>query len=323
MRRQMLLEVIKDTLQRAEFVVSEKCNIRPIGFDIIARRSDLTLVVKALSNVDSFHAQVAHDMKLVAKHLEGSPILIGERCGAGPLRDDTVYARHGVPTMTRTSFDDLLVGNIPPLVYAAPGGFYVILHGETLKKLKGEGVISYGSLSRELGISRRTLRMYEEGMGATVDIAAALEEYIDEPLIEPIDPFSYPILLEDIPSPRLSGLEKVVVNHLGEIGYDVTTVYRSPFDAMAEEEKKKESLILAGIGDYDRGLIKKARIVSSISEVVKRPAILFTDKYNIKRPNLLGSPLVGRDELKRLSDPEDVLDLIYDRTSGERQDEPF
>ncbi len=315
----MLLEVIRDTLQRAGFSVSEKCNIRPIGFDLIAKRPDLALVIKALSNVDSFHAQVAHDMKLVSQHLKASPILVGERCGAGPLRDDTVYARHGVPTLTRTSFYDLLVSNIPPLVYAAPGGFYVVLHGQSLKRLKSEGKISYGALSRELGISRRTLRMYEEGMGATVDIAAALEEHIDEPLIEPIDPFSYPITLENIPAPKLSGLEKMVVNHLDEIGYDVTSVYRSPFDAMAEQ---KENFIIAGIGDYDRGLIKKARIVSSISDVVKRPAILFTDKYKVTRPNLLGSPLIGRDELNRLRDPEDVLDLIHDRIRDEKFDEP-
>jgi len=316
----MLLEVLRDTLQRAGFSVSEKCNIRPIGFDLIASRPNLSLVIKALSNVDSFHAQVAHDMKLVSQHLKASPILVGERCGAGPLRDDTVYARHGVPTLTRTSFDDLLVGNIPPLIYAAPGGFYVVLHGETLKELKAEGKISYGSLSRELGISRRTLRMYEEGMGATVDIAASLEEYIDEPLIEPIDPFSYPINIKKIKIPKLVGLERVVVNHLGEIGYDVTSIYRSPFDAMAENLDRKD-LILAGLGDYDRGLLKKARIVSSISDVIKRPAILFTDKYKVKRPNLLGSPIIGREELTRLRDPEDVLDLIYDRTRDERPDE--
>ena len=41
------------------------------------------------------------------------------------------------------------------------------------------------------GVSRRTIQMYESGMGAMIDAALRLEEYLDTEIIETVNPFEY------------------------------------------------------------------------------------------------------------------------------------
>ena len=92
--------------------------------------------------------------------------------------------------MSYTTLHDYLVEGVPSLIYAAPGGLYVNIDGDTLKTLRTQRNVSLGTLANVAGVSRKAIRMYEAGMGAKVEIAVKLEKFFDEPLVRPADMFT-------------------------------------------------------------------------------------------------------------------------------------
>ena len=74
-----------------------------------------------------------------------------------------VYSRFGIPLMSINTLHDLFIEEVPPLIYSAPGGFYVRLDKEVLARLR-QGGRSLGELAEIAGVSRRTIQMYEEGI---------------------------------------------------------------------------------------------------------------------------------------------------------------
>ena len=85
MQRAQLTRRVRDMLARCGFFVSEECGLRGVSFDIICRRDNLLLVVKVLSNIDGFSKANSAEMKTLSRLLKGSPVVLGERCGAGEL----------------------------------------------------------------------------------------------------------------------------------------------------------------------------------------------------------------------------------------------
>ncbi|HEB37217.1 MAG TPA: transcriptional regulator, partial [Thermoplasmatales archaeon] len=124
MDRQEIIHRVKKILEDAGFNVSEECNLKDVGFDLIARREKDVLILKILTNIDAFTDQVARDLKSLACLLKASLILVGEKDGSAKLEDDVVYFRNGIPTITPNTLKNYLVHNLPIQVYAAPGGFY-------------------------------------------------------------------------------------------------------------------------------------------------------------------------------------------------------
>jgi putative transcriptional regulator len=84
---------------------------------------------------------------------------------------------------------------------------------------------------------------------------------------------------------------------------------KCPFEALS---KDKERILLTCVHKYDKKIIKKAQIVSSISKITERYAVLFTDK-EVTKKNIEGTPLIAKKELKKIRGPEEILDLIIER----------
>ena len=82
---------------------------------------------------------------------------------------------------------DLFVGGVPPLIYAAPGGLYVNIDGDLLSSERENRDWSLGRLATELGVSRRTVSKYEDGMNASIEVAIQLEELFDRPFSSPVE----------------------------------------------------------------------------------------------------------------------------------------
>src|SRR3989304_1669875 len=102
---------------------------------------------------------------------EAPPLVVGERSGTGPLEDGVIYSRFGVPILARQTFVEFLEDGVPPFVFSAPGGLYVRLDTEALRRAREERQISLGTLADVAGVSRRTIQMYPEGVAAAGDIA--------------------------------------------------------------------------------------------------------------------------------------------------------
>ena len=121
--------------------------------------------------------------------LDATPIVIGERSSSGSLEAGIVYSRFNISIISNDTLADLLLEDAPPFIFAAPGGLYVKLDSDMLRAAREERGISLGTLAETAGVSRRTIQMYEGGMSAMIDAAVRLEEYLDAPIIEPVNPF--------------------------------------------------------------------------------------------------------------------------------------
>lgn len=319
MNRTDLIEAVRGTLAQAGFAVSERCDLRPVSFDLVARRDHTLLIVKVLANVDALGEAVAHEIKLLCKFLEARPVLVGLRAGAGPLEDGVVYNRHDIPIVTPATLEQYVLEGGRPMVFAAPGGFYVHLDALALREARQRLDVSLGELAQMAGVSRRAIQMYEAGMSASIDAAMRLEEFLQAELIRPVDPFAAfePAAYQppEPPAPAAEDpVEAVVTRLLEGLGYRVRRTQRSPFNALGTQ---RDETLLTGFGEDSPQLRRRARVVRSVSRITERRGFFVVERTT--RTEIHGLPVVDRHELLRL-DPEKVLELILERERRHRPD---
>jgi len=310
-KREELILRIRETLGKSGFFVSDPHNIRSISFDIIARRDKELLIIKALSNIDSLSSDDAEELRILASALTGNPMVIGLHSSSGKLDGGILYSRFGIPIISEETFHEHMLEGVPPFVYAAPGGLYVRLDGESLKRIRQEKNISLGMLAEIAGVSRKAIQLYESGMGAMIEIAAKIEEYLNEPIVMPLNPFSYTQEMARTLQTfdDFKGLNRDVFEMLKEIGYSVVPTIRCPFDALASEE---DVLLLTGVEDNPTMTARKARVVGNISRVTEKKSVIFV-RQETSIEAIEGTPLITKDELRRADDVDDVLELILQR----------
>ena len=310
MGRNDLINTTRAILAKAGFDVSSALSLRGICFDVVARLDDRVLIIKVLSNIDAFSKDNAEELKTLAEALGATPIVIGERSSSGSLEAGIVYSRFNISIISNDTLADLLLEEAPPFIFAAPGGLYVKLDGDLLKSIREDRGISLGALAETAGVSRRTIQMYESGMGAMIDAALRIEEYLGLPVIEPIDPFEFKS--EERSREERTGREPIdtfAVNQLCNLGFSVTPVIKSPFEAVSHNSK---ALMLTGLGTDDAKLIQKAVVASDIARIMDRFSVLIVEcKHD--RDNIDSTAVVSNDELKKIDAPEDLTDLVASR----------
>ena len=312
MKREQLIDGVREALAKTGFFLSQKHGERGLCFDFVARRDALLLVVKVLQNVDALNKATAGELIVVARTLNGAPLIVAEHSGTGALEEGVIYSRFNVPILSRKTFLDFLEEGVPPFVYSAPGGLYVRLDTDALRRLRDERQLSLGNLAEIAGVSRRTVQMYLEGMSASIDVASRLEEFLGQPLVLPMDPFAVLAAAEELlqgPTVSLEGFEKELFARLQRLGYQVLPTARSPFDAFAQREQKTR---LTGVETAGERFEKKAAIVSNIGRVVERDAVLFVERRTV-RVTMEGLPVIAREEIRKAKDRDAVEDLIEER----------
>ena len=314
MRREELLGEVRDTLIKAGFYVSELYTMRPIGFDLVARRDNSLLIIKVLTNIDAMSEDVAMELRKLSILLKGCPLLIGQRSGTGILREDVVYDRFGIQAITSETLKTHLLEGMPLEVYAAPGGLYVNLDQDKIKKLRMEQNISLGSFARSLKVSRRTVQMYEEGMNTSIEVALRIEGSLGTNVTVPIDILKHQTPKKEVEpaSIETEGFRKFqreIFSILEHVGYKVIPLERAPFEAVSQDKKK---ILLTCVDEYNKKLLRKAQAVSNISKVTERHAVLITDK-DVHKTSIEGTPLIVKKELKKVRGPEEIIDLVLER----------
>ena len=318
MQRDELIEAVRSVLTRAGFNVSRPLAMRGISFDVVARQDDTLLIVKILSNVDAFSKENAEEMLTLGEALGASPLLIGERSGSGDIDESIVYSRFGVPIISLTTLSDHLLEGVPPFIFAAPGGLYVKLDSQLLKQVREERNISLGTLAEIAGVSRRTIQMYEGGMGAMIDVAIRLEEFLNQPIVTPVNPFHHCSApkhpeKEKAPARASDVFGQEVFDQLARMGFSIVPTARCPFEALSKDE---HILILTGLGKDDAKLKDKAMAVADISKVTERCSVIFIEKSRTKH-NIGGTPIVGKDELRKIAEACILYELVGSRKDDE------
>ncbi len=317
MSRSALVGNVMAMLEDAGFMVSDRCAIRPKSFDVAARRGKDVLLVKILGNIDAFDAATGAEMRRLGTYLNATPMVLGLRTRDEELDSGVVYFRHGVPVLSPDTAMDLFVEGVPPLVYAAPGGLYVNIDSDVLRDAREERDWSLGRLAKELGVSRRTVSKYEDGMDASVEVAAALEELFDEPLTSPVSVLDEESVRDTDDPPDGPGVDpddEQIVTVLTRVGYDVYPTDRAPFKTVSEDEGEQRQ-VLTGHSEFTETAEKRARIMSSVGRVTRTQSVYVVDKA--RRESVEGTAIVEQAEVEDLEEPDEFRNLILDRIEEE------
>lgn len=310
MGRNELINTTRAILAKAGFDVSSALSLRGICFDVVARMDDKVLIVKVLSNIDAFSKENAEEMKILANSLGATPLVTGERSSSGALEPGIVYSRFNISIVSNETLADLLLDEAPPFIFAAPGGLYVRLDSDLLKSVREERGISLGTLAESAGVSRRTIQMYESGMGAMIDAALRIEEFLGLPIIEPIDPFTFRSeerMREEYPEQVLNPSSALA--QLSNLGFTVTQVVKSPFEAVTNDS---HTVMLTGVGGDDNRLVQRAMVASELSRIIDRFSVIIVDRKS-ERDNINNTAVVSTDELQRMDGTDALTDLVASR----------
>ncbi|MEM2727360.1 MAG: helix-turn-helix domain-containing protein, partial [Archaeoglobaceae archaeon] len=185
------------------------------------------------------------------------------------------------------------------------GGYYVKINAEKLRKVREAMGISIGDAAKRLGVSKRTVKNYEEGTDASVDIAIKIEEVFGD-VVKKID-FSEFVSDEKQEMRDEAEEEDEIVGKLREIGLAIYTVKHTPFDAISKFE---ESEVIMGLKQV-REIEKRAQLIGKVSEIVNANAAYITEKDLKKRVSSVVFLL--KEELESLCSPEDFISLINEK----------
>ncbi|MFP3909298.1 MAG: transcriptional regulator [Halobacteriota archaeon] len=295
-------------LEKSGFEVTDLVETKPRCFEIIAKKAENVLLVKVLYNIDSLKPEIAEDMKSVSILLKASPIVIGERFKFSYLDRGVVYNRYGLPVINTATLYDLIVDKIPPVIYSAPGGYYVRLDSERIREVREELGISLGVVAKELGISRRAVKKYEEGVDTSVENALKLEDILETNVVKAIDILRF--VGKEVNEQRDIGLsdeEAEIVDQLRYLGIKVYPIRHAPFDVIF---KPIDELVLTGIRQV-KEIEKRAFVLDKVSSTLSTDAAYIVEK-SIDRD--IGSVIfLVKEELDTISSSKDFVSLINEK----------
>ena len=314
MDKMALMDEVTDILKLAGFATSETYTVKHKSFDFVARKDKNLLLLKVLSNIDGLSRESSHEMKLLARYLLGAPLIVGAKTRDKALETGVMYRRYGIPSINVRTLYEYFVEHIPIYVYAGPGGFYVGIDNELLREVRFDKNMSLGGLATQLGVTRRCISRYEEGMDVTIETAVKLEEILRMILIEPLD------LVEesntecdpeegDRDLSNLSDMEQNILTTMMDLGFEVLPTSKSPFNAVSTDNY---STILTGISQYNNSMVKRARLVSSISSVALTESVFIVEGSSLPA-KIEDTVLIKRKELDRIDDSLGFVDLIQNK----------
>ena len=98
------------------------------------------------------------------------------------------------------------------------------------------------------------------------------------------------------------------------MGFNVMPISRAPFDAVSQSSncKDEDATILTGVAQYSRTMVKKAHLMSSISEVAHTQSLLIIQGAS-KTKNIEGTVIIDNKELEKFNDKDDFIELLQER----------
>ncbi len=276
-------------------------------FDLIARSSEKTILIKAYDNIDSIRKEQGEELKKLGQVLEATCLIIGEKTKVFSLKNDTVYYRYDIPTITLETFEQILDRETPKMRYFK-GKYIVDIDFEELKKKRQELELSLDELSQKIGVAADTLHRFEKGASTSLETAEKLEEELHKELTRGINVFErkpIPIGIDEAPSEKL--LEKI-----HDLGVRMALFSHSPFKAYGMNDHGL--LIGTGKGKFD--IPKKALELKKTRTVIKKDSLIITKEYKYK--SVEGIPVIQESELETISRAKDLKKIIEERENEEK-----
>ena len=301
--RQELIKNIYDFLRKNDFTVSEPRLYGLVTFDLICRRGKEKYILKILYNVNTFSKIGVVPLIKMSAMTDSVALIIGEKAGNGKLETGVLYFRHGVPILSLESFEDYIEGNAP-FVYSAPGGFYVGINGQKMRNLREKNDYSIGYIAQKLGVSRRSVSLYESGSSATIDIYLKLESILKGDISREID---ISISAEpDMPVSPASDFVNEVLGIMTSIGYTSEYISRNPFDGLSFSAESR--LMVGTFSDANENL-NRIKAIKKISDVLEEIPII-VNREGISGKDVYGCRIISFSDLRKVYDIDRFYELL-------------
>lgn len=298
-------------LKEAGFTVSRRCCSRPSCFDFAAKKKKTTIFVKVQPDIGNVSPNDSLDLKVISECVSATSLFISKKTRDKPLEDDTVYSRYNLLAVTLKTFENMVFRKTYPLIQAGPGGYYVEINGEAIKRRRQELGLSIGETAEMMGISRRTLYGYEREMAkASVSAAYNMICILGIPVAKPTNIFEksktqHKHLLTAarriITKNRL--LQKIF-RKLARYDIMAAPVKKAPFDFVINVPEEKMKIIGGVENNKERELNKRIEEILSVSRVVQAHPILITDK---QKPLNTEISCIHSKEFSKIKCPEDLV----------------
>jgi len=245
----------------------------------------------------------------MSERVSASSLLISEKVREKPLEDDTVYSRYNVLAVTQKTFENIVLRKIYPLIQAGPGGYYVEIDAEAIRRRREELGLSIGELAQKMGTSRRTVYGYERGMAkASVSAAYNLICILGIPVAQPMNLFKES---KNQPKRFLTTAKRAITKNkfLQKIfrklaRYNVTAFKKAPFDFIIDVQEGKMKIIGGVADNKERELDRRVNEILSVSRVVQAHPILITEGQKPLNKDIL---CIHCEELSKIRDPEELI----------------
>ena len=305
-----ITEAAESVLKNDGFVLSTRCCSRPSCFDFAARKDKNILLIKVQKDIN-ISANDSRELKLVSECISAASLLISEKTREKPLEDDTVYSRYNVSAVTLKTFESMLLHKTYPLIQACPGGYYVEIDGEVIKRKRQELGLSTGEMAEMIGISRRTLYGYEKGMvKASVSAAYNLIRVLGIPVAKPINVFETARKRQEsllVSAKRVITKNKLLRKIFRKLArFNVTAVHvkKAPFDFIVKVPEEKMKIIGAIVYDKEPKLERRVVEILSLTKVLRAHPLFIADGG--KAPDKV-VPSTCSVELSKIESLEDLI----------------
>jgi len=305
------LRAPEEVLKEAGFRVSDKCCCRPSCFDYAARKGEKVIFIKVQHDIDNFSQIDSQELKVISKSVSAASVLVSEKTREKPLEDDTVYSRYSIFAVTPKTFENIVLRNVHPLIQAGPGGYYVEIDWEAVKRRRQELGLSVGEMAEMVGISRRTLYGYERGLAkASVTAAYNLIYTLGIPVAKSVNIFEKSREQRKCflsRAGRALARNKLLQRIFRKFSrYNFTAVKKAPFDFVVNVPEEKMRIIGGVANNNEKELNKRVDEIISVSKVVKAHPILITEGQKPKNKEI---SCIYKEEISKIKNPEDLIKL--------------
>ncbi len=307
MKRSEILGATEQILENAGFQLSKRCAARSSCFDLAAHGHKQLIFLKICADIGNACLNDAAELQKISGCFSAIPLIVGEKTRKKPLEDDTVYSRYDVCVITAKTLEDIVLRGVHPLVEAGPGGYYIKLDGNLIRKRRQELGLSVGKLAEMVGISRRTLYGYERGMAkASVPAAYRLEWILGAPVVQNADAFQAPERICFL-ARRIAGKHRLlnaIFRKFAQFNFKVTCTRKAPFDFIARCPRD-EVKIIGGVADEgERNRDQRIEEITSLGEIIGAHVVFISHEERSQDKKI---PLIGHKALKKMKCQKELL----------------
>jgi len=284
----------------SSFLDSNSC------FDLVAKRSDLKLVIKVYSNIDGFRKEQAEELLKISNAFNAVALVLGEKTKAFTLKKGVVYERHSIPAMNYFTFVSVFDSVVPAIKFFK-GKTIVELDSTELREKRNELDLTLEELAKKTGITKESLYRLEHGFKTSLETAKKLEKLLKADLI--LEKNLLEEFISNKPEKEIfkEKFNDISLEKIHSLGLDLIEFNHAPFKAFGT----KKEFLLIDKGTEKAELNKKALVLEKTKAVFDSHSIIITKKFNLDR--IASTPIIEEQELESYSKINQLMKEIKKR----------